>query len=74
MSISAIILMNLGAAAILAALLAAVMLAPTRLHRPFATGHTHRQKAALRRQLWAQRSRRQHAQRSAQPGLRPISD
>ncbi len=74
MYISAIILMNLGAAAILAALLAAVMLAPTRLHRPFATGHTHRQKAALRRQLWAQRNRQQHAQRSTRPGLRPISD
>jgi hypothetical protein len=74
MSISTIILMNLGAAAVLAALLAAVMLAPTRLHRPFASGHTHRQKAALRRQLWARRSRRLHSQRSTQRGLRPTSD
>jgi hypothetical protein len=74
MSISAIILMNLGAAAILAALLATVMLAPKRLHRHFAAGHTHRQQAALRRQLWARQSRRQHPQRSTQRGLRPISD
>jgi hypothetical protein len=74
MSISAIILMNLGAAAILAALLAAVMLAPTRLHRHFATGHTYRQKAALRRHLWAREARGQHPRRSTRRGLRPISD
>jgi hypothetical protein len=74
MSISAIILMNLGAAAILAALLATVMLVPTRLHRHFATGHTHRQKAALRRQLSARRSGRQPSRHPTQRGLRPISD
>jgi hypothetical protein len=74
MSISAIILMNLGAAAILAALLATVMLASTRLHRPFAAGHTHRQKAALRRHLWARESRRQGPRRSTQRGLRPIPE
>jgi hypothetical protein len=74
MSISAIILMNLGAAAILAALLAAVMLASTRLHRPFADGHTHRQKTALRKQLWLRESRRQRPRRSTQRGLWPISD
>jgi hypothetical protein len=74
MSIPAIILMNLGAAAILAALLASVMLAPTRLHRHFETGHTHRQKAALRRQLWARRSGHKHSQLSTQRDLRPISD
>lgn len=74
MAISAIILMNIGAAAILAALLAIVMLAPTRLHRHFATGHTHRQKAALRRQLQARRNGPQHSQHSTQRGLRPVSD
>jgi uncharacterized membrane-anchored protein len=74
MSISAIILMNLGAAAILAALLATVMLAPKRLHRHFAAGHTHRQKAALRRQLWAREAKGPHPRRSPGRGLRPISD
>jgi hypothetical protein len=72
MSISALILINIGAAAIVTAILAAVMLAPTRLHRPFAAGHTQRQKVALRRHLWLSASRRQRPQRSPQRGLRPI--
>jgi hypothetical protein len=74
MSVSALILINIGAAAIVTALLAAVMLAPTRLHRPFAAGHSQRQRMALRRHLWLYASRRQRPQRSAQRGLRPIQD
>lgn len=54
MSITAIILMNITVAATLVAILAAVMLAPSRLRRHFEEGHTHRQKAALREQRRAE--------------------
>ncbi|MBA3865043.1 MAG: hypothetical protein H0X42_01650 [Solirubrobacterales bacterium] len=74
MSISAIILMNLFAAAILVAILATLMLVPARLHRPFAAGHTPRQKLALRKLLHARGSQQPWPQRSSQRGLRPIPD
>jgi hypothetical protein len=45
-----IILINVLAALILVVILSALMLAPSRLRRPFAEGHTHRQRAALRAQ------------------------
>jgi hypothetical protein len=67
------ILMNIGAAAILVLILASVMLLPARLHRPFAAGHTHRQKRALRKQLQAT-GRERRPQRPTQRGLRPIPD
>jgi hypothetical protein len=73
MSISTIILMNIGAAAILVLILASAMLLPSRLDRPFAAGHTHRQKRALRKQLQAAEGERR-PQPSTQRGLRPISD
>jgi hypothetical protein len=73
MSLSAIILMNIGAAAILAAILAGVMLIPSRFHRPFAAGHTPRQKRALRRHLQAA-GKQPRPRSSTGRGLRPIPD
>ncbi len=73
MSILAIILMNIGAAAILVAIIATAMLLPSRLDRPFATGHSHRQKLALRRHLQLAGRQRRPA-RSTERGLRPIPD
>lgn len=73
MSIATIIVLNIALTVVMTAVLAAVMLAPTRLRRPFAAGHSHRQKSALRRELWLSRSRRQHA-RYDRCGLRPVSE
>jgi hypothetical protein len=73
MSISTIIVMNALAASILVVILTALMLAPSRLRRPFAEGHTHRQKAALRAQRRAEAAqRRRH--REHEPAWRPIQD
>lgn len=63
MSITTLVLINLGAAAALTVLLAAVMLAPSRLRRPFADGHTHRQRAALRAQKRIEAARQRRGRR-----------
>ncbi|MGH2941114.1 MAG: hypothetical protein ACRDPE_23690 [Solirubrobacterales bacterium] len=59
MSITTIILMNVGAAVALSAILAAVMLAPSRLRRPLANGHAHRRReaGAVQRQAAARAGR-----------------
>jgi hypothetical protein len=59
MSTTAIVIVCIVAALILVGILAAVMLAPTRLDRPFAEGYTRRQWAALneRRRARAARQR-----------------
>jgi len=77
MSLTAIIILNIGVAAILAAILAAVMLSPTRLRRHFADGHTDRQKAALRQQQQAEAAQgrqRQRQHEGREPAWRPIQD
>jgi len=61
MSLTTIILVNIGAASVLVAVVAAAMLAPTLLKRPFAEGHTHRQKAALRHKQRAEAAQQSHA-------------
>ena len=75
MSIIAIILINIALAGTLLAILAALMLAPTRLRRHFAEGFTHRQKAALhpQHQVEASRQRRDRAT-GREPAWRPIQD
>ncbi|MBS1878969.1 MAG: hypothetical protein JST31_05615 [Actinobacteria bacterium] len=73
MSISTIIVLNVALAATLTAILAAVMLAPSRLRQPFAAGHTHRQRLALRRELRLARSQRQPGRYDGR-GLRAISE
>jgi hypothetical protein len=75
MSLTTIILINVGVALMLVAVLAAAMLAPAFLRRPFADGHTHRQKSALR----AKQRTEATQQRRAGDGrddrhLRPIRD
>lgn len=69
MSIIAIILINIALAGTLSAILAALMLAPTRLRRHFAEGFTHRQKAALHAQHQGWRHRSSLA--TAPPGASP---
>ena len=73
MSASTLIIMNIGAASALVVVLAAVMLAPTRLRRHFAEGHTQRQKSALREKQRAEVAQRRHA-RHRDLQLRPIQD
>jgi hypothetical protein len=75
MSLTTIILTNIGVALMLVAVLAAAMLAPTRLRRPFAEGHTHRQKSALRakRRTEVIQQRRTRDSRGDRR-LRPIQD
>lgn len=78
MSISMLILVNAAAASLLVVILAALMLAPSRLRRPFAEGHTHRQKAALRAQRRAESAERRRTLRKEHlpeaPAWRPIRD
>jgi uncharacterized protein HemY len=58
MSSTALVIVCIVAALILVAVLAMVMLAPTRLRRPFAEGYTRRQWAALRERRRARMARR----------------
>jgi hypothetical protein len=58
MSTTAVVIVCLAAGAILVAILATVMSAPTRLRRPFAEGYTRRQWAALREKRRASAARR----------------
>jgi hypothetical protein len=75
MSTSAIILMNVLVGSILVVILAALMLAPMRLRRHFAEGHTPRQKAALRAQHRAEAAeRRQWHRADHEPAWRAIQD
>jgi hypothetical protein len=75
MSISTIIIVNALAASLLVVILTALMLAPSRLRRPFAEGHTPRQKSALHAQRRAEAAqRRRHRQREHEPAWRPIQD
>lgn len=61
MSITTIILMNIGAAVALSAILAAVMLAPSRLRRPLADGHLRHRRQMRDAEYKAARSGRGHA-------------
>lgn len=75
MSASSLIIMNIGAASALVVVLAAVMLAPTRLRRHFAEGQTHRQRAALRDKQRAEVAQQRHARHGHRDlQLRPIRD
>jgi hypothetical protein len=75
MSLTTIILMNIGVASLLVVVLAAVMLAPARLRRPFAEGHTHRQRSALRAKQRTEVVRQRGARHSrGDRRLRPIQD
>jgi hypothetical protein len=77
MSITILILLNIGVALMLVVVLAAAMLAPGWLRRPFAEGHTHRQRAALRKKHRAEvaQLRRAHRRGHRDPQqLRPIRD
>ena len=67
MTLSTIIMLNIGVATILVAILAAVMLSPTRLRPHFAAGHTLRQKVAT---AAAHRPRREHD--GPEPAWRPV--
>jgi uncharacterized membrane-anchored protein len=55
MSGATLVIVCIVAAVILVAILATLMLAPTRLRRPFADGYTRRQWAAFREKRRAQR-------------------
>jgi uncharacterized membrane protein len=58
MSTSVLVIVCIIAALVLVALLVFVMLAPTRLRRPFSEGYTRRQWAALREWRRARLARR----------------
>jgi hypothetical protein len=75
MSILTIVLINVLAASILVAILASVMLAARLLRRPFAEGHTHRQKTALRAQHRAEAAQRRPSRRTrGEAPWHPIQD
>ncbi|MFN8164070.1 MAG: hypothetical protein U0R26_09650 [Solirubrobacterales bacterium] len=75
MSFTAIILINIAVASTLTAILAAVMLAPSRLQRHFANGHTDRQRAALKEQRRAEAEQRHRRHRTERERVwRPVQD